>query len=235
MNEKIIKEIEYSTFVDNGYPCFQKCVDLSKYFTPLIGLYPVIVFSFFLLTIKSCLNIKFILEVLTSETPVIIDNIPIAIIKTAIFITMVICFIFFIVDFIEVFHFKRKRDKNYPSYTIGIFKAFQMKKYLKDFYICEVCTLEAIGYSFRHENREVKNVEMVFKNQLINGTFVTVYFLTSTLLFWGYSENFKKFFEKIKKQQNYNKKMKEENLRIKKEISEKVIKEMIGELKKQRM
>ena len=76
---------------------------------------------------------------------------------------------------------------------------------------------------------------MVFKNQLINGTFVTVYFLTNTLLFWGYSENFKKFFEKIKKQQNYNKKMKEENLRIKKEISEKVIKEMIGELKKQRM
>lgn len=58
MNEKVIKEIEYSTFADNGYPCFQKCVDLSKYFTPLIGLYPVIVFSFFSFNYKIMFKYK---------------------------------------------------------------------------------------------------------------------------------------------------------------------------------
>ena len=124
MNEKIIKEIEYSTFADNGYPCFQKCVDLSKYFTPLIGLYPVIVISFFLLIIKLCLNIKFILEVLTSETPVIIDNIPIAIIKTVIFIIMVICFIFFIVDF-KYFILKENEIKIIPLILLEFLKRFK--------------------------------------------------------------------------------------------------------------
>lgn len=195
----------------------KQTIDVSKYFTPLSGLYPIIVLSFFILVYRYVFYNPYALKVLNEEIQVnaLTENM-------CMFLAMMGVPAFFVVimvvgDFIVDMHnyFENKEE---PLFTIKLKQAFQLAK-LSDKFCPSIITYQDY---FTKET----TIGFMYGGQKISGSFMSYYFLYSASQICWWVNHFNKFVKNHIEKNKWKVQLKEERAKVSKEILSEIISEL---------